>query len=207
VVRAWETLRVLTPDVCRPFSEGRNGTLLGEGAAMFVIESAEAARARGATPLAELAGYGTNSDAFDVVRPDPAGAAAAMRLTLDDAGMAPQDIDYINAHGTGTVANDISESEALHAVFGGQLANIPVSSTKPIHGHTMGAAGAIELVITIMALREGIVPPTINWLRADPKCDLDPVPNQARKAPIRAALSNSFAFGGINACLIVTPAQ
>jgi nodulation protein E len=206
-IRAWETLRVLTPDFTRPFSIGRNGMVLGEGAAVFLLESERAARARGVVPVVDLAGYGTSSDALDIVRPDIEGAATAMRLAIEDAGLAPDQIDYVNAHGTGTVANDIAEAEALQRVFGRRLYELPVSSTKPIHGHTLGAAGAVELAVTIMALQDGIVPPTINWLGADPKVDLDPVPNEARSLPIRAALSNSFAFGGINACLVVTRPQ
>ena len=206
-IRAWETLRVLTPDFSRPFSTGRNGMVLGEGAAVFVLESEQTARARGASAVVELAGYGTTSDAFDIVRPSVEGAADAMRLAIEDAALSPDQIDYVNAHGTGTIANDIAEAEALRRVFGGRLDQMPVSSTKPIHGHTLGAAGAIELAVTIMALRDNIAPPTINWLGADPKVHLDPVPNQAREVPIRAALSNSLAFGGINACLVVTRAQ
>lgn len=206
-IRVWELLRVLTPDACRPFSVGRNGMVLGEGAAVLVIESEQAARARQATPLVEIAGYGTASDAFDIVRPDPTGAAAAMELAIADSGLKPDNIDYVNAHGTGTIANDVAETEALHRVFGARLPHLAVSSTKPIHGHTLGAAGAIELVITIMALKAGTAPPTINWLGHDPKCDLDPVANVARDLPIRVAMSNSFAFGGINACLVVVPAQ
>jgi nodulation protein E len=205
-IRAWELLHVLTPDCPRPFSIGRNGMVLGEGAAIFVLESAEAARARSAEPLAELAGFGTSSDAGDLVRLDVDGPASAMRLALADAGLAPDAIDYVNAHGSGTIANDINEAQALRQVFGDRVRELPVSSTKPIHGHTLGAAGAIELAVTVMALREGVVPPTINWLGPDPKVDLDPVPNVARAAPIRAAMSNSFAFGGINGCLIVAKA-
>jgi nodulation protein E len=205
-IRAWELLHVLTPDCPRPFSIGRNGMVLGEGAAVFVLESAEAARARSAEPLAELAGFGTSSDAGDLVRLDVDGPASAMRLALADAGLAPDAIDYVNAHGSGTIANDINEAQALRQVFGDRVRELPVSSTKPIHGHTLGAAGAIELAVTVMALREGVVPPTINWLGPDPKVDLDPVPNVARAAPIRAAMSNSFAFGGINGCLIVAKA-
>lgn len=204
-IRVWELLRVLTPDACRPFSINRNGMVLGEGAAVLVLESEKAAADRGATPLVEIAGYGTTSDAFDIVRPDPQGAAAAMQQAIADAGLTPDDIDYVNAHGTGTVANDVAESDALARVFGGRLRGVAVSSTKPIHGHTLGAAGAIETVIAIEALRHGVAPPTINWLGADPKCELDPVANRARAVPIRAAMSNSFAFGGINACLVVVP--
>lgn len=206
-IRVWELLRVLTPDVCRPFSVKRNGMVLGEGAAVLVLESEQTATARQATPLAEIAGYGTASDAFDILRPDATGATAAMELAIADSGLPPDKIDYVNAHGTGTIANDEVETEALRRVFGPRLPALAVSSTKPIHGHTLGAAGAIELVITIMALRNNTAPPTINWLGPDPKCDLDPVANVARDMPIRVAMSNSFAFGGINACLVVVPAQ
>jgi nodulation protein E len=204
---AWEALRVLTPDVCRPFSKGRNGMTLGAGAAVFVLEAEDVAKARGARPLVELVGYGTTADAKDQVRPDAAGAAAAMRLALDDAGVADEEIDYVNAHGTGTTVNDIAESEALGMIFGKRLAQLPVSSTKPIHGHALGAGGALELLITIGAIRDGVAPPTINWREADAKCPVDAVPNEARPMPIRTALSNSFAFGGINACLIVRRAE
>jgi nodulation protein E len=207
VMLAWEALRVLTPDVCRPFSKGRNGMILGAGAAAFILEAEEVARARGARPLVELAGYGTTADAKDQVRPDAAGAAACMRLALDDAGVADEEIDYVNAHGTGTTVNDISESEALGMIFGKRLAQLPVSSTKPIHGHGLGAAGALELVITIGAIRESVAPPTINWREPDEKCPVDAVPNEARPMQIRTALSNSFAFGGINAALVVRRAE
>jgi nodulation protein E len=200
---AWEALRVLTPDACRPFSKGRNGMVLGTGAAVFILEEAEHARARGAQALVELAGYGTTADAKDPVRPDPQGAAACMRSALADAGVEPEEIDYVNAHGTGTTANDATESEALGIIFGKRLPELPVSSTKPIHGHALGAAGALELIVTIGAIRENIAPPTINWREADAKCPVDAVPNEARPMPIRTALSNSFAFGGINASLVV----
>jgi nodulation protein E len=204
---AWEALRVLTPDVCRPFSKGRNGMVLGAGAAVFILEEADFARARGAEALAEIAGYGTSTDAKDPVRPDAQGAAACMRNALADAGAEAEEIDYVNAHGTGTTANDITESEALGLVFGGKLSRLPVSSTKPIHGHGLGAAGALELVVTIGAVRESVAPPTINWSGADAKCPVDAVPNEARSLPIRTALTNSFAFGGINASLVVRRAE
>ena len=200
---SWEALRVLTPDACRPFSRGRNGMVIGAGAAVFILEDAEVARARGAEALAEIAGYGTSADAKDPVRPDAQGAAACMRNALADAGLEGEAIDYVNAHGTGTTANDATEAEALRLVFGNRLANLPVSSTKPIHGHALGAAGALELVVTIGAVRENIAPPTINWREADAKCPVDAVPNEARPMPIRTALTNSFAFGGINASLVV----
>jgi nodulation protein E len=198
---AWEALRVLTPDACRPFSKGRNGMILGAGAAVFILEESELARARGAEALVEISGYGTSADAKDPVRPDVDGAAACMRNALADAGVDADEIDYVNAHGTGTTANDATESAALGLVFGGRP--LPVSSTKPVHGHALGAAGALELVVTIGAVRENVAPPTINWREADIKCPVDPVPNEARPMPIRTALTNSFAFGGINASLIV----
>jgi len=204
---AWEALRVLTPDFCRPFSKGRNGMVLGAGAGVFVLEESHAANARGAAPLVELLGYGTSADAKDPVRPDAEGAAACMRSTLIDAAVAPEDIDYVNAHGTGTTANDATESEALRLVFGDHLTHLPVSSTKPVHGHALGAGGALELVVTIGAVRDNIAPPTINWREADAKCPVDAVPNEARPMRIRTALSNSFAFGGINASLIVRRAE
>ena len=200
-LRAWEALRVLTPDLCRPFSARRNGMTLGEGAAVFILETREAALARGAPPLCELMGYGTTSDAFDPLRADVDGPTRCMRLALEDAGLEPSAVDYLNAHGTATYANDITESEAMRAVFGDRPP--PVSSTKPIHGHALGASGGLELVVTINALREQIAPPTINFLEPDPKCQVDPIPNAARSMPIRVALSNSFAFGGINATLVV----
>ena len=202
-MKGWEALRVLSPDACRPFSKDRNGMVLGEGAGIFVLESEEAMRDRGAVPLAELCGYGTSSDAGDIVRPDAEGAAGAIREALADAGLAPEAIDYVNAHGTGTLANDATEAAALKLVFGERLAGLPVSSTKPVHGHGLGAGGAIELAVTVMALREGVAPPTINWTTPDPKCDLDCVPGQKRAVIMRHAMSNSFAFGGINAVLVV----
>jgi nodulation protein E len=204
---AWEGLRVLTPTLCRPFSKDRNGMVLGSGAGVFVLESEAGAKARGATILAEIAGYGTTSDAKDFVRPDVDGAAAAMRFALEDSGVHPDEIDYVNALGTGTTINDLTESAALAQVFGARLPEVPVSSTKPIHGHALGAGGALELVVTIGALREGVIPPTINWTTPDEKCPVDPVPNEARPKKIRTALSNSFAFGGINATLVVRSAE
>jgi nodulation protein E len=202
-IRAWEGLRVMTPNFCRPFSKGRNGMSLGEGAAVFILETLEAARARGHEPLCELAGYGTTSDAKDPVRPDLDGASACVAQALEDAGLAPTDVHYINAHGTATHANDITESEAILRVFGEYGREVPVSSTKPIHGHALGASGGLELAITIAALREQIAPPTINFLEFDPSCPINATPNEAKKHRIDAAISNSFAFGGINAVLVV----
>jgi nodulation protein E len=200
---SWEALRVLTPDFCRPFSKNRNGMVIGAGAGVFILEAEELAYARKAVPLAELAGYGTSSDAKDHVRPDAFGAACAMRYALEDAQISSDAIDYINAHGTGTVVNDLTESEAIGMVFGKRSSTVPVSSTKPIHGHGLGAGGALELVATVGAVRESVAPPTINWSVADEKCPVDAIPNEARPMPIAYAMSNSFAFGGINAVLIV----
>jgi nodulation protein E len=206
-MRAWESLRVMTPDLCRPFSKNRNGIVLGEGAGMFVLEAAEIAAARGAVPLVELCGYGTTSDALDPVRPDAASAAACMSQALDDAGLPPQAIHYVNAHGTGTVANDATESDALNRVFGGHIGQLAVSSTKPVHGHALGAGGALELAVSIMALREQVAPPNLNVEEASPDCPVSLVLGAARAMPIGAVLSNSFAFGGINASLVVAPAR
>ena len=200
---AWEALRVLTPDACRPFSEGRNGMVLGAGAGVFVLEAEETARARGATILAEIAGYGTSSDAKDQVRPDAAGAAASMVAALRDADVRADEIDYVNAHGTGTTVNDMTEADAMGRVFGLRAPEVPMSSTKPIHGHGLGAGGALELIVTLGAMRDDVAPPTINWRGPDVKCPVDPIPNEARPMRIRTAMSNSFAFGGINATLVM----
>lgn len=198
-LRSWEAMRVLAPDTCRPFSSGRRGIVLGEGAGMFVLESLEHAQARGATILAELAGTGMSSDAGDIAAPSEIGASAAVTAALRDAQMAPQEVDYINAHGTGTVANDSTETRTIHRVFGAHARELVISSTKPMHGHALGAAGALEMVAVIGALREGIVPPTLGYLGPDPACDLDYVPNEPRRVDVKAAVSNSFAFGGLNA--------
>jgi nodulation protein E len=200
-LKAWEAMRVLADDTCRPFSINRRGLVLGEGAGIFVLESMEHAQARGATILAELAGSGMTADATDIVMPSADGAAAAMRQALDDAGLAPQDVDYVNAHGTGTQANDVTESRAIRLAFGAHAERLAVSSTKSMHGHALGASGALELVAVIGALRDSVVPPTANLDQVDPACDLDYVPNVGRPMPVRAALSNSFAFGGLNAVL------
>ena len=200
-VKAWEAMRVLADDTCRPFSKGRRGLVLGEGAGVFLLETLAHAQARGASILAELAGAGMTADAADIVMPDASGAARAMRLALQAAGLAPEDVDYINAHGTGTQANDSTETRAIRAVFGRHADRLAVSSSKSMHGHALGGGGAIELVAVLGALREAIVPPTINYLGSDPECDLDVVPNHAQRRPVRSALSNSFAFGGLNAVL------
>jgi len=200
-LRAWESMRVLADDTCRPFCRQRRGVVLGEGAAVFIIESLAHARARGTEPLAELAGAGMSSDAGDIAAPSAEGAAAAMRSALDDAGMDVAEIDHINAHGTGTAANDVTETLAIRQAFGAHADRIAVTSTKSMHGHALGAAGALELVATLGAMRDGVVPPTANFLERDEACDLDIVVGQARYMPVRAALSNSFAFGGLNAVL------
>ena len=206
-MRAWEYLRVLSPDDCRPFSAGRTGMVIGEGAGVFVLEAEEVARARGAKPLAWLSGYGTSSDARDMVQPDVDGAAKAMTAALADAGLAPDAIGYINAHGTGTVLNDINEAAALRQVFGDALDSIPLSSSKPIVGHALGAAGALELAITVSALQAQIVPPQLNYRGPDPKCPLNLQLDTPLAHSFDAALSNSFAFGGINAALVVSRAN
>jgi nodulation protein E len=200
-LKAWEAMRVVSPDTCRPFSKDRRGLILGEGAAMLVLEPLDVARARGASILGEIVGFGMSSDAFHITQPSPDGAARAMRAALSDAGVEPSQIDYINAHGTATLANDAAETTAIRKVFGAHADRLQVSSTKSMHGHTLGAAGAIEAAATLLALRNGILPPTANFNQPDPACDLDVVPNVARPAAIEFALSNSFAFGGLNAVL------
>ncbi len=200
-LKAWEAMRVVSPDTCRPFSCDRRGLILGEGAAMLVLEPLECARARGARIWGEIAGFGMSSDAHHVTQPSSAGAARAIRAALADAGAAPEAFGYINAHGTGTLANDATEVEAIRSVFGAHAAKLMVSSTKSMHGHALGAAGALEAVATLLALREGVIPPTANFTQPDPACDLDVVPNAARAARVEWALSNSFAFGGLNAVL------
>ncbi|MGA9423186.1 MAG: beta-ketoacyl-[acyl-carrier-protein] synthase family protein [Rhodanobacteraceae bacterium] len=201
VLLAWEAMRVLADDTCRPFCKQRRGLVLGEGAAMFVLEEVQHARARGADILAEFAGAGLSADAADMVMPSVDGAAQSMHAALVDAGLDPTDIDCINAHGTGTAANDPTETRAIRQTFGAHADRLAVSSTKAVHGHALGAAGALELVAVLGALREDVVPPTANFIDADPECDLDYVPNQPRERRVRAALSNSFAFGGLNAVL------
>ncbi|MBS0575450.1 MAG: beta-ketoacyl-[acyl-carrier-protein] synthase family protein [Proteobacteria bacterium] len=200
-VKAWEAVRVTADDTCRPFCKQRRGMVLGEGAGIFVLEEWEHAKARGANILAEFVGAGLSADAADIVLPSADGAAKALRGALADARMDASEIGYINAHGTGTPANDPTETRAIRTVFGAHADALAVSSTKSMHGHALGAAGAIELIAAIGALREGVLPPTLNFIDADPACDLDYVPNAAREKPLRAALSNSFAFGGLNAVL------
>jgi len=202
ILKAWEALRVVSPDTCRPFSKDRKGMILGEGGAMRVLEPLEAARARGARIYAEIVGFGMSSDACHITQPSAEGAARAMRAAVCDAHLMPEVVGYINAHGTGTPANDLTETAAIRAVFGPHADRLAVSSTKSMHGHALGAAGALEALAAILALRYGFLPPTANYNEPDPQCDLDVVPNVARQADIEYALSNSFAFGGLNAVLL-----
>jgi len=189
----------------RPFDRERDGFVMGEGAGVLVLESLEHARARDARIYGEISGYGMTADAHHITAPAPGGdgGARAMQAALADAGLRPEDIDYINAHGTSTPANDKAETEAIQRVFGERAGRLAVSATKSMTGHLLGAAGAIELIATLLTLRHGIIPPTINYEHPDPECDLDYVPNECRHAPVRVALSNSFGFGGQNACLVV----
>ena len=207
VLKAWEGLRVLSPDTCRPFSADRTGLVIGEGGAVLVLEAWDAAVARGATIQGELIGFGSSADAGNITAPDAVGAAASMHAALEDAGLPPQAVQYVNAHGTGTRLNDRIEVSALRTVLGAHLDRVPVSSTKSMLGHCMTASGALELVATVLALRHSVLPPTIGFTRADPDCDIDCVPNVAREAPVEIALSNSFAFGGLNATLVVRRAS
>jgi nodulation protein E len=201
ILRAWEAMRVVTPEVCRPFSRNRRGITLGEGGAMLFLEGAERAITRGARILGEVIGFGMSADAGHLTQPSVDGPALAMRAALCDAQLAATSVDYINAHGTGTLSNDETETRAIRQLFGAHAENLAVSSTKSMHGHALGAAGALEAFATVMALRDGILPPTANFTEADPVCNLDVIPNTARRRQIEFALSNSFAFGGLNAVL------
>ncbi len=200
-VKAWEGLRVMSKDACRPFSANRNGMVQGEGAGVFVFEEMEHAKKRGAPILAEVAGFAMSSDAGDIVMPSKQGAARAIHGALQDARINAEEVGYINAHGTGTAANDKTESAAVADVFKAHADSLMMSSTKSMHGHLIGATGAVELLACIMALRDGIVAPTIGYEEPDPECALDVVPNVAREAKVDVALSNAFAFGGLNAVL------
>src|SRR5580693_692263 len=201
MLKAWEAMRVVAPDTCRPFSKDRRGLILGEGGAMMVLEPMEAAKARGAKIYGEICGFGMTADAHHLTQPTVQGPARAMRGALREAGLAPESVGYINAHGTGTPGNDPVESSAIREVFGAHADKIGVSSTKSLHGHALGAAGALEAVATVLALYHGILPPTANFNERDPECDLDYIPNQPRALQVEAALSNSFAFGGLNAVI------
>jgi nodulation protein E len=200
-VKAWEGLRVMSKDACRPFSANRNGMVQGEGAGIFVFEEYEHARGRGAEILCEVAGFAMSSDATDIVMPSKNGAARAIAGALSDAQLNPEDVGYINAHGTGTAANDKTECAAVADVFGQHADKLMISSTKSMHGHLIGGTGAVELLACIMALRDGVIAPTIGYEEADPECALDVVPNEARYAKVNVVLSNAFAFGGMNAVL------
>ncbi|MEM7748843.1 MAG: beta-ketoacyl-[acyl-carrier-protein] synthase family protein [Pseudomonadota bacterium] len=204
-MKAWQALHVLSPEGVFPFSKKRNGTVLGEGAGILLLEEYEHAKRRGATILAELCGYGMTSDSKDMVNPDVEGPREAMRLALDDAGIPATEIDYLNAHGTATTINDKNETNAIKEVFGGHAEKLPISSTKSMHGHPLGAGGGIEAVACIKAMQDNIAPPTIGLDEADPDCDLDYVPNKSREVPINYTMSNSFAFGGLNAVLVFGP--
>ena len=200
-IKAWEGLRVMSKTACRPFSANRSGMVQGEGAGVFVLETYEGAMARGAEILAELIGFSMTSDAGDIVMPNQQGAVRAIRGALRDACLDPQDIGYINAHGTGTAANDKTECAAVTEAFGAHAPALMMSSTKSMHGHLIGGTGAVELLACLMALRDGVIAPTIGYEQPDPNCALDVVPNVARQAKVTATLSNAFAFGGMNAVL------
>ena len=206
-LKAWEALRVLAPDCCRPFSLGRKGLVLGEGAGVLVLERLDQAAARGAEVVAELAGFGMSSDADDLLRPNVNGPASAMRAALADGCFSTEEVDHINAHGSGTRTNDRVETQAITHVFGHRTRKIAVTSTKSVHGHALGASGALEAIATAQAIHHGIVPPIANFLERDPECDLDVVTDEPRPMTIRVALSNSFAFGGLNAVLAFRKVQ
>jgi nodulation protein E len=209
IMRAWESMRVLAAGnddpaaACRPFSADRRGLVLAEGAAVFVLESFRSAQKRGQPILGEIAGFGITSDAGHVTDPDPDGAARAMTMALDDGKLAAEDVGYVNAHGTATRANDPTETAAIRMAFGARAETLAVSSTKSMHGHAMGASGAIEIASSLLALNDGFLPPTINLDQPDPGCDLDYVPNEAREARVGLFLSNSFGFGGMNGVVAV----
>lgn len=211
MMRCWESIRVLATgngngsvrNACRPFSADREGFVMGEGAGVLLLEEFEHAVKRGAKIYAEIAGFGMSSDASHITQPTIIGPARAIRMALEEGGVNPGDVDYINAHGTGTPLNDVTETNVIKEVFGDHARKLAISSTKSMHGHAMGATGAIEMVATVLAVDKGTIPPTANYTRPDPQCDLDYVPNEARQKEIRVAISNSFAFGGLNAVLLV----
>jgi len=204
--RAWQAMRVLSPDGLWPFAKRRNGTVLAEGAGILMLEEFERAKTRGAPILAEVMGYGMTADAADMVNPSIDGASMAMQQALDDAALAPSDIDYVNAHGTATAVNDVNETRAIKRVFGNAANKLSISSTKSMHGHCLGAGGGIEAVAAVKAIREGFIPPTVGLDEPDPECDLDYTPNVGKKRDVSYAMSNSFAFGGLNAVLVFGPA-
>lgn len=202
-MKGWEAMRILAPDTCRPFARGRKGLVIGEGAAVLVLENRDRARSRGASILGEILGYGAGADAGDLIMPSQEGAFAAIRACLEDARLMPDEIEYINAHGTGTKMNDVVETRAIRGIFGPHAERLAVSSTKSMMGHALGAAGALEIVATVLAMAGGFIPPTANYDGADAECDLDYVPNNARPAQFTTALSNAFGFGGLNAILAI----
>jgi nodulation protein E len=204
-MRSWQAMRVLSPDGCFPFAKRRNGTVLAEGAGILVLEDWEHAKARGARPIAELKGFSMTSDAADMVNPSIEGPTVAMQLALADAGLGPSDIDYINAHGTATTVNDINETRAIRAVFGDSAEKVSISSTKSMHGHCLGAGGGVEAVACIKAIEQNFVPATIGFDEPGEGCDLDYTPNKGRQREVNYAMSNSFAFGGLNAVLVFGP--
>ena len=209
MIRTWESVRVMATGngnpsrACRPFSADREGLVIGEGAAMLLLEEFEHARRRGARIYAELSGFGLSSDASHITQPSIEGPARAVRMALAEARVSPEEVDYVNAHGTGTRVNDATETQVLKEVFGEHARNLAISSTKSMHGHVMGATAAVELAATVQAMNHGVIPPTANYTQPDPECDLDYVPNEAREKDVRIAISNSFAFGGLNAVLLV----
>jgi nodulation protein E len=203
LLKSWDALRVVSKDTCRPFCHDRSGMVLGEGAGMLVLESEKQAKTRGAKIYAELGGYGMTSDAGHITRPDVIGITRVMRNALQNSNVSIQDVDYINAHGTATIANDIAETEAINSLFGDYAKDLAVSATKSMHGHALGASSALELIATTLAVHNRIIPPTANFTEPDKKCNLDYVPNIARDQKIDAAMSNSFAFGGLNAAIVL----
>ncbi len=204
--RAWQAMRVLSPDGLWPFAKRRNGTVLAEGAGILMLEELEHAERRGAPILAEVMGYGMTADAADMVNPSIDGASTAMQMALDDASLVPSDVDYINAHGTGTTVNDINETRAIKRVFGNAANKLSISSTKSMHGHCLGAGGGIEAVAAVKSINEKFVPPTVGLDEPDPECDLDYTANVGKQREVNFAMSNSFAFGGLNAVLVFGPA-
>jgi nodulation protein E len=209
MIRSWESVRVLATGngdpskACRPFSADREGLVMGEGAAMLLLEELEHAKQRGARIYGEIAGFGLSSDASHITQPSIDGPARAVRMALAEATVNPQEVDYINAHGTGTRVNDVTETQVIKEVFKDHARKLAISSTKSMHGHVMGATGAVEMAAAVQAIDRGVIPPTANYTQRDPECDLDYVPNQAREKSVRIAISNSFAFGGLNAVLLV----
>ena len=200
-LKAWEAIRVVAPDTCRPFSKNRQGMILGEGSGMLVLETLDNAKKRGATILGEIVGFGMTSDASHITKPDQKGAEKAMQMAMHDGSINPSQIGYINAHGTGTLVNDTMEVAAVKNVFGNHANELSISSTKSLHGHALGATSSFEAIATVLALKNGILPPTANFQEKDETCDIDIVPNASKEKKIQYALSNAFAFGGLNAVL------